>query len=207
MFRSMVSLRKRLFTATKVRLLLLSVPLWIGSGCHYMRRVDLRSYPESKRTLYLYNFSNEAFQPDINIELTQAMRDEVDRRDNFILTKDRMKARFGLYGAVTIYRKEGRLYDNYRNPTRYELIVAARVRMVDRERSEEGEGGTSGTLFVREVSATADYALQEGYPETELEARTRLVHLLASRIHNVMEEEFVDYEGPAPLPEKKENNP
>ena len=85
-----------------------------------------------------------------------------------------------IYGEVTLYRKEGRLFDNYRNATRYELIVACRIRLRD------GSGG-DGVFYSGELAARTEFAESEGAVETERRARGRLLRQLAAQIHQAIE--------------------
>ncbi len=171
--------------------LLLSLALMAGPlSCSLMKRVDLRSYPGETRTLYLHNFTNDTFQPDTNVEVTRALRDEINRRENFILVDDPAAAHLHLYGSISVFRKEGRMYDNYRNPVRYELILSARIKLRERDKGENG-----GYLFTKQVGARVDYSEREGFLEREVEARMRLYRLMASRINNLLESEYLSRYG------------
>ncbi|MCB1137641.1 MAG: hypothetical protein KDK23_02755 [Leptospiraceae bacterium] len=155
--------------------LLISVLLLVFGGCIYP---DLKEYPEPKRTLYLFNFANSTFDADAQVELNRILREEIHSKRDFIIVDEQDQAALGLYGEVTLYRKEGRLYDNLRNPTRYELIVGARIRMRDRD--------TGQLLLSSEESVSVQYSPREGFPETEMQARQRLLRQLARRIHRSM---------------------
>ena len=109
--------------------LALTVLFIVSGGCIYP---DLKEFPEQERTLFLYNFSNSTFDSDTQVQLNRTLREEIHSKRDFVITDDPDQAVLGLYGEITLYRKEGRLYDNLRNPTRYELIVGARIRMRDR---------------------------------------------------------------------------
>lgn len=158
------------------------------AGCAHFQRVDLSAYPPGERTLFLHNFTNQSFQPDVNVELTEVMRREIARRENFTLTKSREEARLWVYGEISVYRKSGRMFDNLRTPTRFELLVAARIKV----REKPGEN-----LWIsREVSARVEYSEREGFLESEFEARQRLLRQLAQRASNVIESEFVNRSNP-----------
>lgn len=153
------------------------------AGCAAFRGVDLRGYPDEQRTLFLHNFTNDSFQADVNVELTESLRREIARRENFRLMPDREGARLWVYGEITMYRRAGRMFDNLRTPTRLELLVAVRIKV----RENPGEN-----LWVsREVSARTEFSNREGFLETEFEARQRLLFTLARRANAVLESEFV----------------
>lgn len=155
-------------------------------GCAAFQAADLSAYPADLRTVYLHNFSNTSFQPDVHFELTEAVRQELHRRGNFKVQSERESARLWIYGEVVVYRKEGRMYDNFRNATRVELIVACRLRL----RENPAAGG--GEPLDRELSARTEFSQSEGFLESELAARDRLLRQLAARINAALETEFVN---------------
>ena len=170
--------------AAALKILAVALFSWSTAGCAYFQRIDLSEYPEGQRTAFLHNFTNESFQPDVNVELTEIMRRELARRENFSLMKSREEARLWLYGEITIYRKSGRMFDNLRTPTRYELLVAARIKV----RENPGED----LWLSQEVTARVEYSEREGFLESEFEARQRLLHTLARRANEMIEAEFIN---------------
>jgi len=160
--------------------------------------INLKSIPEADRTLFIHNFTNASFDPDVNIELADEMRRETERRGNFIQTKERQQAKYWLFGEITVYRKEGRMFDNYRTPIRFELIVAARVRL-----QKNSASGESDLLLSDEIAASGDYSDKEGYIETEQSARSRVLRMLATRINRAMDESFAA-RNPIPEADRKE---
>lgn len=164
-------------------------------GCSVFQYVDLSIYPVESRTIYIRNLLNNTFEPDVHVFLTRAIREEIQRRDNFILRDNQSEAKFTLAGEITVYRKEGRLYDNYRNPTRYELIVYGVVVV----RETGGDGNSSTPVFSREISARVDFSVSEGYVETERDALERLSTIFARKAATAIEMEFISR---YPPPEK-----
>jgi hypothetical protein len=159
-----------------------------AGSCSVFQVYDLKEFPESSRTVFLQNFSNETYDPDVNVELNRILRNAIHMRRNFILTDDRTKARFHLHGELIVYRREGRMYDNYRNPARYMLAASVLIRM-----RENLNGTDAGELpvFTQEISSTIDYSVSEGFAETENQARTRLLEQLSAAINRAIEKEFV----------------
>jgi hypothetical protein len=162
--------------------------LLLNGSCSVFQVYDLREFPEASRTLYLQNFSNETFDPDVNVELNRIMRNTIHLRGNFILTNDREKARYHLHGSLILYRREGRMYDNYRNPTRYMLAAGVLIKLRENITGNEKE---EIPVFTQELSSTLDYSVSEGFAETESEARTRLLEQLASSVNRAIEKEFI----------------
>ncbi len=154
--------------------------------------LDLSRYPRQSRTLFLHNATNDTFQADVNVELTEATRRELHRRKNFILEPEREKAPLWLYTKVRVYRKEGRLYDDAREPVRYDITTVARVRL-----RRNPAFGTEELIDSEEIGASIEYSEREGYEESEVRARQRLLALLAARINNRVEKVFVE-NAPAP---------
>jgi len=164
--------------------------IFTASSCVTERPIDLSSFPNEDRTMFLHNFTNQTFTGDIQRELTEVMRSEIIRRGNFRLLPEREKAALGLYGEVTVYRKEGRMYDNYRTPVRWEVIMAVKIRI--REMKPKSGPGFSA---IKEVSAVVDFSDREGFVESEFEARERLIRRLAMRINQTIEAEYAKYYG------------
>lgn len=164
--------------------------------------MDLSPYPAENRSIYLYNFTNNSFQPDVNVELTDWVRREIDRRENFIPVSEKEKARFWLYGEVTVYRKEGRMYDAYRTPIRYELIIVCKVQLRKNPAfAGNGAGISDEILLTEEIDASGEFSDQEGYIESELSARSRVLRVLASSINHAVDAAFVANAGPPPAKE------
>ena len=153
------------------------------SSCMNTIVLDSKKYPVSDRTVFVYNFENSAFQADVNGEMTEVLRNHIYRRKNFFPQKKPSDSVFSIYGEITMYRKEGRMYDNYRDPVRFELMVGVRVKM----RST----ADSLLLLDSEFVASTDYSEKEGFIESEFRARQRVLRKLAIQISNSMETAFL----------------
>lgn len=164
----------------------LLVAVLIMSGCRLLQRTDLSAYDPGSRTIFIHNFSNQTFQPDVNVELTEWVAREINRRDNFKTRTDKDDARIWIYGEIAVYSRDGRMYDNFHNPTRYEMTVAARIKI----RANPAAGGPPMDR-TGEVSATVQYSEKEGYTESEVAARARLLRTLAARIADSIESEYL----------------
>lgn len=172
-------------------LISLTLLLLLVAHCGTLEKRDLSSYPPQKRTLYLHNFTNDTFQPDINLELTDLVRSEILRRENFTITDEKKEAALLVYGHLRMYRKEGQFFDNFRSAIRYRLTVICHIRLRGNPAGEMANISASG-----EVGASVEYSERQGYRETEYRARQRLFRMLAARISNLLELEFVAAQGP-----------
>lgn len=149
--------------------------------------LDLSRYPGEARVLYLQNITNDTFQPDANVELTEWVRREFHRRKNFTLSTERSQAPLWLYAKVRVYRKEGRMYDDARTPIRFDLTMVARVRV-----RRNPAFGSEEVLDSKDIGASLEYSEREGFVETEFRARQRLLRILAARINNRVEKVFIE---------------
>lgn len=167
----------------KLKILLFALILYSAflTSCSVFQVYNLKEFPPESRTVYLQNFTNETFDPDVNTELNRILRETIHMRGNFILTPDRKAARFVLSGRLFMYRREGRMYDNYRNPARYMIAAGVIVRLTEGDRD----------LLNEELTSTADYSVSEGYAETEHAARTRLLSQLSAKISRAAEKSFM----------------
>lgn len=157
-----------------------------AAGCRLFQRTDLSGYDPATRTIFIHNFTNQTFQADVNVELTEWVKREINRRDNFKTRTEKDEARIWVYAEVAVYSRDGRMYDNFNNPTRYEMTVAARLKI-------RSNPALDGPMIDRtgEVSSTVQYSEREGYTESEQAARQRLLRTLAARIADSIESEYL----------------
>lgn len=142
----------------------------------------LSTLPTEKRTLFLQNFGNTTFEGDLHMELTEAMRAHFHMRRGYILVDDRDKARFLLFGDVVLYRREGHLFDNEFNPTRYDLNMVVRIRLIERT--------TGRTIASFEEDSRTQYSTREGLVEDEATARRRLYSSICRKIYNRLSQAY-----------------
>src|SRR6185436_14534870 len=147
---------------------------------------DLSGHDPTTRTIFVHNFTNNTFQSDANLELTDWVRNEIGRRDNFKIVKTREEARLWLYGDIVEFSQQGQMYDNLRNPVRYEMVTTVKIKF--RENPEKA-GGERRLDKGGEVSASIQYSAREGYVEPEFQARQRLLRGLASKVSDAIEAE------------------
>ncbi|MBI3396345.1 MAG: hypothetical protein HY042_10960 [Spirochaetia bacterium] len=164
--------------------LALAAVVALGTGC---ASVDLSQYPRDERTIFVQNLSNIALQADANVELTEALKSELSRRNNFVVMDEKPGAALWVTGEVAVYRKETRMYDNYRNPIRFELIIGMTLRVRSNPASAATHRIDTPSL---EVSANVEFSTSEGFVEAEEGARRRLLRILASRAARLVEDEF-----------------
>ncbi|MCE9598967.1 MAG: hypothetical protein K8S54_13455 [Spirochaetia bacterium] len=168
--------------------LLVGFCLVLLGSCRLFQHTDLSGRDPATRTIFIHNFTNQTFEPDVNAELTEWLKREIGRRDNFKLAKTREEARLWLYGDIIIFSKEGRMYDNFHNPVRYEVISTARVKF----RENPAKAPPDRVMDkAGEVSGSIQYSEKEGYTEPEFQARQRLMRILASKISDALESEYL----------------
>jgi hypothetical protein len=173
----------KLYISVSLSIILLS----ILTNCASYAVHDLSGYPETSRGVFVYNFTNDTFQHDVNREMTDMLTVETSRRGNFILNRDADQAAMWISGEITMYRKEGRMYDNFRDPVRYELIVACAVRL----RTNPKWTGSNELLMEREFTSSLDFSDVEGFIEPEETARGRLLGRLSREIAGAIETAYV----------------
>lgn len=145
----------------------------------------LHEYDPELRQAFLYNTVNRTFEGDIHVELNMIIREEFHRKGDFLLTDEPEAARIAFYPEFIVYRKEGRLFDQYRTATRYDLIVAAKMRIVRFD-----SNANEVIAVVREMARTG-YSETEGLPETEQRARERVLRLLARKLNESAVQEWL----------------
>jgi hypothetical protein len=158
-------------------------------GCSSFQKLDLSNYPIEDRSVFLFNFSNQSFQPDVHTELTEHLRNELSRRGNFVPKKVREEASWLMYGDIVAYRKEGRMFDNYRTAIRYELVVVAKVRL------RKNNATNIEVISGQDIQANTQYSSREGFMEEEFAARQRVLRILAEKIARFYESEYVRQKG------------
>lgn len=169
--------------AWKSRLvILLSAILFGFSNCVH---TDLAKYPKADRTLYLYNITNNSFQSDINLEVFRSLRRELSRRNNFVLKTDKAEAIWHLYGSIRAFDRRGLMYDDLRSPTRLSLVAVCKIRAYKKT------GTDRSLIFSREHAARVEVSLEISSGENEKTARLRLSRILAQKIANSIEKEFI----------------
>jgi hypothetical protein len=160
---------------------LLFVTLFFLSAACMSEDRRLSALPEEKRKIFLQNFGNSTFEGDIQIELTESLRSCIHSRRGFILVEDRDAARYLLFGDVILYRREGHLFDNELNPTRYDLNLVVRLRMIERE--------TGRVAASFEEEGRTQYSVKEGLIEDEVTARRRIHSALCRKIYSRIREQ------------------
>lgn len=165
----------------KIFFCITAIFVFINFSCNTVQKFDPAVYPPSERTVFIHNFTNDTFHADVNIEMTEALRRTIHRRKNFIVQKKRDTARIMIYGEIFVYRKEGRMYDNYGEPARFELMITCRIKARDQNR----------LIMDREFAASTDYSSTEGYIEKEYAARQRVYRKLTMQIASNLELAYI----------------
>ncbi len=107
----------------------------VFSGCGYTQKAHL---PNDIKTIAIPTFKNEippqdqfAYQPGLEIELTNAIRDRFIFDGNLKVV-DESKADAILEGAVVSYQQEGLRFDRLEDVNEYRLFLVVKFKLIDR---------------------------------------------------------------------------
>jgi uncharacterized protein YPO0396 len=161
------------------------------TGCRLLQHTDLSGFDPATRTLFIHNFTNDTFQADVNVELTDWVRNEIGRRGNFRIVKTREEARFWLYGSIVAFSQQGQMYDNMQNPVRYEMATTVKIKFRENpvKSTSDQKVDKSG-----EITSSIQYSSLEGYIEQEFAARQRLLRGLAAKVSDAIEAEYLQWD-------------
>ena len=141
---------------------------------------------DNLRYIYIQNFQNESYGQGLHTMVTQAVKQEVDRRGRFIQTREKSEARFKLYGRITHYQKIGNLLDMGNQEISSEITVLVKIELQE-------TGGDRLQLERDEIMVRAYFSNQIGYKESEEQAQARLMTNLSYRISEEIENAWYFY--------------
>ncbi|EMJ97197.1 MULTISPECIES: LPS assembly lipoprotein LptE [unclassified Leptospira] len=158
----------------------------LGS-CTYLTRepgnppkIDGIPIPDSKRTVYVQNFRNNSYGIAMHTTLSDLVKQEINYRGRFIQTREKSQAAYRIYGEISHYQQVGALLDQGGQQLSKEMFVVCKVEL-------QKAGGEKIPLERTEIPARIIYSDQVGFMETESQAQTRLLKILAVRIAEEME--------------------
>ncbi|PJZ68895.1 hypothetical protein CH373_08205 [Leptospira perolatii] len=169
-----------------VSLFVITISLLLCS-CTYLTRepgvppkIDGVPIPDAKRTVYVQNFRNNSYGMGLHTQLTGLVRQEIDFRGRFLQTREKSGAAYRIYGEISHYQLVGALLDQGGQHLSREMLVVCRVEL-------QKAGGERIPLERDEIPARIVYSDQIGFRESEAQAQTRLLRILAVRISEEME--------------------
>lgn len=157
----------------RVLVVVLSVLLGGSGGCGYTLVGSTPGAAASRVTLAVIPFVNRTHEPELESQLTAAMRRALLRHRSFRLTTA-ASARQHLSGTVRQFRVYPVAFDAEDNALQYRLEASVRIRLTD-EASRQ-------TILEQEISTWAEYLTStRGDVREEVVAKEAAVFLLAQR--------------------------
>ncbi|WCL48647.1 LPS assembly lipoprotein LptE [Leptospira sp. GIMC2001] len=137
--------------------------------------------PDSVRTVYIQNFRNASYAPQLHTMVTQYLKSEVDRRGRFIQVRDKFKAAYRIHGEVTHYQLVGNLMDLGDQHLSSEMFSITKIELHKADTNERIE------LERTEIPGRAYFSRQLGYRESEIQAQDRMARVMAVKIAEELE--------------------
>ncbi len=132
---------------------------------------EIKKYDERKRTLYLYNITNQTFEPLIHAELTNEIRNRFHFHNSLILVDNPQQAIYSVWGNIILFRRETVLYDNEFRPTHYKIDAIIEITLQK----------SNSIIFKDEIYDSIRYSPEELVAEKDLMARRRLYDKLSRK--------------------------
>ena len=159
------------------------------SGCASLSpgRADVESEPLSEsyrhfrsrpRLLYIQNFENRTFSPQLTGRLKEKLQTAFSRTASLTITPEKNKAELILSGKILQYSEEPGVFDRASGPLTYNLAIVASFRLRART-SAESEDAPYEQHTIRYMTA---YSVGEPMFETRYTAEDRMLEGLADRM-------------------------
>lgn len=169
---------------------------------------NYKKFRSSRRSLYIQNFENRTYSPQLTGRLKEKLQYAFTRRPSLTVTPEKKNADLILYGKILIYAEEPGVYDRYSQPLTYNLTMVASVKIRVSKNAQRSEGhggprvpgakdGVSGTDVSAADEADLDpmseeitvrymtsYNKGEPFFEQRFTAEERMLDGLADRIVN-----------------------
>ncbi len=137
-----------------------------------------RQYRRKPRLLYIQNFDNRTYSPQLTGRLKEKLQIAFSRSASLTITPDKNKAELILYGKILQYSDEPGVYDRAAGPLTYNLAIVASFRLRARANTETEEAPYEQHT-IRYVTA---YSVGEPMFETRFTAEERMLEGLADRM-------------------------
>lgn len=140
-----------------------------------------KSFRQKKRLLYIQNFDNRTYSPQLTGRLKDKLMNSFSRSVSLKLTEDKEKAEVVLYGKIIGYAEEPGVYDNATSsPSTYNLTVVVATRM--RARSQSTKDDIDPLTEEHSISYMTTYNPSAPLYETRFDAEDRMLQGIADRI-------------------------
>jgi hypothetical protein len=157
--------------------------LLLAPGCGYSIRPP---YNESIRTIYLPVFKSYRFRQDLNIKLTEMLRQEIINRTPYTIVSDPDKADARLEGTVVFDDKNVMVENPYNLPRNIIGTMTVKVTYVD----NRSGAARSRTLPEAVVHESASFNPEIG--ESAIAGFEKIMEKVVSDIVSMMEEPWGD---------------
>jgi hypothetical protein len=137
-----------------------------------------RQFRSERRLLYIQNFDNRTFSPQLTGRLKEKLQIAFSRSASLTITPDKNKAELILYGKILQYSEEPGVYDRAAGPLTYNLAIVASFRLRARLTTETAEAPYEEHT-IRYMTA---YSVGEPMFETRYSAEERMLEGLADRM-------------------------
>jgi len=141
---------------------------------------EYRKFRQQKRLLYIQNFENRTFTPELTGRLKDKLQVAYTRLSSVVITPEKKAAQMILYGKILFYAEEPGVYDRSAAPLTYNLSIVASVRIRARGQGDED----SQPYEQHTVRYGTTYSAGEPLFESRYAAEDRLLDGLADRIVN-----------------------
>lgn len=139
-----------------------------------------REFRNERRLLYIQNFENRTFSPQLTGRLKDKLQSAYTRLRSVVVTPDKKAAQLILYGKILLYAEEPGVYDRSAAPLTYNLSIVASIRIRARGQTEE----EMQPYEQHTVRYNTTYTAGEPLFESRYTAEERLLDGLADRIVN-----------------------
>lgn len=137
-----------------------------------------RQFRGKKRLLYIQNFDNRTYAPQLTGRLKEKLQIAFSRSASLTITPDKNKAELIMHGKILHYSEEPGVYDRAAGPLTYNLAIVASFRLRARTTTETEETPYEQHT-IRYMTA---YSVGEPMFETRFAAEDRLLEGLADRM-------------------------
>lgn len=180
----MKRLRVQLFLLLAMALALIQACATLRSGFADTESEPLtpeyRKFRGERRLLYIQNFENRTFSPQLTGRLKDKLQVAYSRLSSVGVTTDKKAAQLIMYGKILFYAEEPGVYDRSAAPLTYNLSIVASMRIRARSQGEDD----LQPYEQHTVRYSTTYSAGEPLFESRYTAEERLLDGLADRMVN-----------------------
>ncbi len=147
---------------------------------------EYRAFRNQRRLLYIQNFENRTFSPQLTGRLKDKLQIAYTRLRSVSVTPDKDKAQLVLYGKILLYAEEPGVYDRSAAPLTYNISMVASIRIRTRNTEKQSDNAEEDLQPYEQhtVRYATTYTVGEPLFESRYTAEERLLDGLADRIVN-----------------------